>query len=223
MLAIFVLAPAALFQAPSWLPSLPSLPTLSPQRPPEALALRDAIIGGVPDGLGDLVQACTAARVPFRADLLCDGELWRATPVSGKTPRWQRNRNLLPALNNRAGQAYELTGADSGCVVNYGEVLGRAFYFRAEGTFSRAAASTGAKACPVDFDVSISQGGVVVGGSPFFTSAISGPGYLRVLYLDEDIRIFESPNDSPDKWEEGGLVVVQVRDALYDDPVDGDL
>ena len=33
--------------------------------------------------------------------------------------------------------------------------------------------------------------------------------------------IFESPKDSPDVWEKSGLVVVQVRDALFDDPVEG--
>ena len=48
-------------------------------------------------------------------------------------------------------------------------------------------------------------------------------GYLRVRYLDESIRIFESPRESPDRWEAAGLVVVQVRDALFDDPVDGPL
>lgn len=34
----------------------------------------------------------------------------------------------------------------------------------------------------------IEQGGLVVLGCPFISGAISGPGYLRVLYLDEEIR-----------------------------------
>ena len=34
----------------------------------------------------------------------------------------------------------------------------------------------------------IEQGGLVVLGRPFISDAISGPGYLRVLYLDEEIR-----------------------------------
>mgnify|MGYP004303022695 CR=1 FL=1 len=54
----------------------------------------------------------------------------------------------------------------------------------------RAARSRGATGCPVDFDVAITQGGFVLGGLPFLSSAISGPGYLRCLYVDEDIRIF---------------------------------
>ena len=40
-------------------------------------------------------------------------------------------------------------------------------------------------------------------------------GPASVLYADDDIRIFESPRDSPDKWEEAGLIVVQVRDELF--------
>ena len=34
----------------------------------------------------------------------------------------------------------------------------------------------------------IEQGGLVVLGRPFISDAISGAGYLRVLYLDEEIR-----------------------------------
>ena len=50
----------------------------------------------------------------------------------------------------------------------------------------------------MDFDVTVTSGGFVVGGVPFLSGAIQGPGYLRVQYLDESIRIFESPKDSPD-------------------------
>jgi len=200
-----------------------TLPWVPARRPPEALVLRDAILSGDDDtDLTPLVNACCQARVPFRAELLGDGDLWRATPVVGEKPRWQRNRELLP-IANRAGQAYSLDGRDSGTVLNYGEVLGRSFYFKAEGSFARAAVSRGATRCPVDFTVLVTRGGVVVGGVPLLTSAISGDGYLRCLYLDEDIRIFESPKDSPDKWEEAGLIVVQVRDGLFADPLDGEL
>ena len=53
-------------------------------------------------------------------------------------------------------------------------------------------------------------------GRPFVSSAISGPGYLRVLYLDPEMRIFESPTDSPDRWEEAGLRVVQIRERNFE-------
>ena len=103
------------------------------------------------------------------------------------------------------------------------QVFGRSLYFKASGTFSPAAATRGARRCPVDFNVAITSGGFVVGGKEFVSSAISGPGYLRCKYIDENLRVFESPKDSPDKWEEAGLVVVQVKDALFDDALQGEL
>lgn len=209
------------------------LPLLfSQQRPPEATRLRDALVAGERDGaeLAPLVDACTASRAPFRPEVLGDGALWRAVSiVRGEVPRWERNARLLPFFSNRAGQAYTIDSSGRSTVVNYGEVLGRALYFKAEGTFKPAKAPApplalpGSLRCPVDFDVSIREGGFVLGGKPFVSSAISGLGFLRVQYLDDDIRIFESPKDSPDKWEEGGLVVVQVRDALFADPLDGEI
>ena len=81
----------------------------------------------------------------------------------------------------------------------------------------------GSARCPVDFNVAVSSGGFVLGGKPFLSNAISGPGYLRCRYIDENLRIFESPKDSPDRWEEAGLVVVQVKDSLFKDAVEGAL
>ena len=56
------------------------------------------------------------------------------------------------------------------------------------------------------------QGQIVVGGLKV-PLPIRGNGFLRVLYSDRNCRIFESPRDSPDRWEEAGLVVVQVPAA----------
>ena len=75
----------------------------------------------------------------------------------------------------------------------------------------------------MDFDVSVTRGGFVIGGKEFMSGAISGPGYLRCLYIDNSIRIFESPSDSPQRWEQAGLIVVQVLDSLFADPVEGEL
>jgi len=221
MLVLFILPSSLNLIPPQW------LKLVSPAQPSIAAAqqLRDSLVNGERDSavLKPLVNECCTANVPFRSELLGDGDLWRAVSiVSGETPRWQRNAELLPFLRNRAGQAYSFGDGGLGTVVNYGEVLGRTLYFKAEGTFRRAAASSGSR-CPQDFDVDIRQGGFVLGGKEFVSSAIAGPGFLRCLYLDEDIRIFESPKDSPDRWEEAGLVVVQVRDALFADPVQGKL
>ena len=41
---------------------------------------------------------------------------------------------------------------------------------------------------------------------------IAGTGYLRVLYADENLRIFVSPKSTTDdRWEKAGLKVAQVN------------
>lgn len=219
---LLFLAPARALQLPAWLGAAPSA------RPAAAATLRDALVASSGDEaeLNGLVDELMAARVPFRAELLGDGALWRASFVRGETPRWRKNAELLPFLRNRAGQAYTASADVGGSVTNYGEVLGRALFFKAVGTF-RARDERVAR-CPKDFDVEIERGGFVLGEAwPFLSTAISGPGYLRCRYLDEDLRIFESPKDSPDTgggpWETAGLIVVQVRDDCFADPVVGPL
>ena len=58
------------------------------------------------------------------------------------------------------------------------QVLGRALYFKASGSFSRAPSSAGDGRCPQDFNVAIANGGFVAGGREFVSDAISGPGFL---------------------------------------------
>lgn len=194
---------------------------------PEATALRDvllleSLVSGCTEAqeIDELVDACVAARAPFRTEML-GGGLWRACYSRGaEQPRWQRNQQLLGRFGfaNRAGQAYD---PETSRVVNYGEVAGRRVHFTAEGTF--AAVTPGGTRCPQEFSVDIEQGGFVLFGKRFVSSKISGPGFLRVLYADEDLRIFQSPKDSPDtgggRWESAGLVVVQVRDGCFDDDI----
>ena len=174
-----------------------------------------------------LVAELAAARVPFDAALLgatdaVPSGLWRASYTAGAPPpRWKRNAERLAFFRNRAGQAYDAT---TGRVANYGEVAGPSVYFTACGSFRERDASVAR--CPKDYDVAIEEGGFVVFGKRFISSAISGPGFLRVLYADEDLRIFESPTDSPDTgedrldsgvWESAGLRVVQVREAVFEE------
>ena len=161
------------------------------------------------------IELLAAARVQCPAALLgnssavSDG-LWRSVFLQGRTPKWEENARLLrPWVQNKAGQAYDAT---RGRVTNYGEILGPMVHFVAEGTFT---AKDGTSQCPKEFDVEIEQGGLVFFGVPLLSSAISGPGLVRVLYIDEDLRIFESPTESPDGWEEKGSRVIQVREQLY--------
>ena len=103
--------------------------------------------------------------------------------------------------------------ADSLRVENYAELLGSLAYFTAEGRFEEA--DRAVSRCPKDFNVEVEQGGIVIRGKCFLSSAITGSGFLRVRYVDGDIRILESARDSPGRWEAAGLQVVQVRDALF--------
>ena len=126
----------------------------------------------------------------------------------GPTPKWLENANLLRALGvrNRAGQRYDPA---TSAVANYGEVLGTAISFGAEGTFDL---PEGQLRAPCDVPVEIASGGLTVLGRRF-DLPIKGPGLVRVRYHDDDLRVFESPNTSPGKWEESGLIVVQVRES----------
>merc|ERR1712107_898258 len=114
----------------------------------------------------------------------------------GQGSKWERNAKLLPFLRNIAGQAYDVSKAR---VVNYGEVLGRHLFFSAEGSFSEVDAAV--RSCPKDYDVQIDGGGITLLGTKL-RPPIKGPGYLRVLYADEGLRIFVSPKESPGRWEE---------------------
>ena len=71
---------------------------ISPNKPlPAAEQLRDALVSGDADtvALAPLADECAAARVPFKAELLGDGELWRASSiVRGEVPRWERQREI---------------------------------------------------------------------------------------------------------------------------------
>lgn len=202
-------SPRMAFTLPAWFDGL----TAATGRPAEAIELRDALISG--DDLDrprcdECIDSLAARKVPFRKELL-GGGLWRASYTRGETPRWEKSRKALSFLDNKAGQIYDV---DALRVSNYGEIASTAAYFTAEGTFSPVSSPGGS--CPKDFEVAIERGGLVLFGRPFLTTGISGPGYLRVLYIDDDIRIFESPNESPDRWEAAGLQVVQVRDDCFD-------
>ena len=177
--------------------------------PTQAVLLRDLLVAGGADSeqVDPLIEALATLRVPCTN---LGAGLWRASYVQGPTPLWEKAR-ALPFLRNSnvAGQTYDVTART---VVNYAELTGPSLHFVVQGVFSEVRVNS---RCPKDFNVQATQGGLVVGGTPFLTSAISGPGYLRVLYVDDDVRIFASPNDSPGKVEEAGLVVVQVRDGCF--------
>ena len=178
------------------------------------------------DRCSQLIDALASMGGPFDASDL-GGGLWLALHSRGPVPKWQKNQELLKVFGvresqclnqnapgslfhvragNRAGQTYFPKDKR---VENYGEVVGSLVTFGAEGTFALPA---GPLRAPCDLPVEIVAGGLTVFGKRF-ELPISGPGLVRVLYHDSTMRIFESPLTSQDKWEESGLVVVQVRES----------
>ena len=170
--------------------------------------------------LDELIDVLVKSRAPFDVAEIGLGSLWtsRYTRGGGSVPRWKAQSLALQGLlafENLSGQRYDLSSyvnndKTEGTVLNYSELLGQALYLRAAGSFRPASGdSTSPLRCPVDFDVTIKSGGFVAMGREF-SLPISGPGYLRVLYADQNVRIFANPRDSPDEWEKAGLIAVQI-------------
>ena len=170
--------------------------------PAEELFELCATPGFVVDGrASELVDELCAMKAPIHLDGL-GGGLWLSKFTRGPKPRWQ---TLSLLSTNRVGQSYD---PEHRTVQNHGEILGSNLYFFADGTYVGADSDSG----PVDVDVAIEKGGIVCAGVTL-NLPIQGPGLLRIHYLDDRLRIFESPTASPENWEKAGLFVVQVRET----------
>lgn len=79
---------------------------------------------------------------------------------------------------------------------------------------------------PYDYSAAVKGASIVLFDKFTLDVPIEGTGTVRVLYADENLRIFLSPTDTNvtrggGDWESEGLIVVQVRvDLVYDDWVD---
>jgi len=79
---------------------------------------------------------------------------------------------------------------------------------------------------PYDYSACVTGASIVLFQKFSFNLSIEGTGTVRVLYADDNLRIFISPTDTNvtkggGDWESEGLVVVQVRmDLAYDDWTD---
>lgn len=79
---------------------------------------------------------------------------------------------------------------------------------------------------PYDYSASVTGASIVLFQKFSLDLTIEGTGTVRVLYADENLRIFLSPTDTKvtkggGDWESEGLIVVQVRtDLVYDDWTD---
>lgn len=160
----------------------------------------------------ELIDELCGARAKIDVEGL-GGGLWLSRFVRGPEPRWQRQAKIFKF--NKVGQTYD---PETSRVRNYGEVLGPCFAVFAEGSYEPFRATKEPVTAPLDVDVSIDKGGLLVAGLSLGLP-IKGPGLLRIHYLDSRLRIFESPPDAPtNDWEtnsDQGLFVVQLRqDAL---------
>lgn len=79
---------------------------------------------------------------------------------------------------------------------------------------------------PYDYSASVTGASIVLFEKFSLDLSIGGTGTVRVLYADDNLRIFLSPTDTyvtrgRGDWESAGLIVVQVRvDLIYDDWTD---
>ena len=186
--------------------------------------------------ISSLVDTLTSARARFDPTICLDGPLFVSNVVEGPPPLWERfglkfggsNDREKNNIGNIQGQQYVYRD-DEKSVVNYAEILGKAFHVRAYGTYVRDADDddnnsgiqqdnrsplenvleffAGGKSalqgasdmiqCPADFTVTVTKGSFFVLGRRFDVP-IAGTGYLRVLYADENLRIFVSPKSTTD-------------------------
>jgi hypothetical protein len=79
---------------------------------------------------------------------------------------------------------------------------------------------------PYDYAATVTGASIVLFQKMILNVSIEGTGTVRVLYADENLRIFVSPTDTNvtrggGDWESEGLIVVQVRvDLVYDEWID---
>ena len=82
------------------------------------------------------------------------------------------------------------------------------------------------KPTPYDYIAEVTGASIVLFQKFSLDLTIEGTGIVRVLYADENLRVFLSPKDTNvtrggGDWESAGLIVVQVRvDLIYDDWID---
>jgi hypothetical protein len=159
---------------------------------------------------------------------------------NAKAPLWERI-SLKP--ENLKGQQYFLNADFELSIINYAEILGKAFAVRAKATFAPVtnkpskgkltrgkppmssangvadidpSTPSALRTCPDVYNVRAIAGEIVL-GDLIIPLPIEGEAKLIVLYADPRLRIFVSADRSDSAvgaWEQAGLVVVQVRSDL---------
>ncbi|KAL9182561.1 hypothetical protein ACHAXT_013213 [Thalassiosira profunda] len=203
------------------------------------------------DEINALVRTLIASRSSFDPSTCMDGPLFATVHFIGDTPLWEKI-----GIGGRTvkGQKYMLGNGDEGTFCNYAEIAGENFYLKAvgncksngpvelessgkgsDGNLFGALASlfnndsyrqSTLLPTPYDYSATVTGASIVLFQNLSLDLSIEGTGTVRVLYADQNLRIFLSPTDTNVKkgggdWEKEGLVVVQVRvDLVYGDWVD---
>ena len=121
-------------------------------------------------------------------------------------PLWEKQTKYIPLIKNRAWQDYDL---EAGRVENVGQIFGNKVFVSVQGSVSEQ--STG-DMTPKYYTADIERGALNVFGL-ILPLPIQGKGVAKLLYQDANLRVFESPKESESKWEQEGLIVVQMSIA----------
>mmetsp|Transcript_7047 Transcript_7047/g.10378 ORF Transcript_7047/g.10378 Transcript_7047/m.10378 type:complete len:281 (+) Transcript_7047:37-879(+) len=192
--------------------------------------------------INSLVQALISSKSSFTPTTCIDGPLFASIHFIGNTPLWEKIG--AGAVRNIKGQKYTL---DDNSFTNYAEIWGDNLCLKAVGKFSDigpvqpvvdsnnpfssitslfANKQSSLLPTPYDYEARVTGASISLWNKFTLNLTIEGTGTVRVLYADENLRIFLSPTDTnvtkgAGEWESEGLIVVQVRVGLvYDDWVD---
>ena len=128
---------------------------------------------------------------------------WQAVYSKNSQPLWEKQTKYIPLIKNRAWQDYDL---EAGRVENVGQIFGNKVFVSVQGSVSEQ--STG-DMTPKYYTADIERGALNVFGL-ILPLPIQGKGVAKLLYQDANLRVFESPKESESKWEQEGLIVVQM-------------
>lgn len=195
--------------------------------------------------INSLVDFLQESNSWFDPDVSLNGPLYAVLYQSGPRPFWEKFDLGLSlgtqSRKNIKGQKYTKVSDGVYNVQNYAEFIGQRFVVEAKGVCTRSKGvvndqvkrpksflelfgETAKKKpsliqCPADYDVIATGVSMNVLGKQFDID-ITGRGYIRVLYADDNLRILTSREDTSSTGnsidEKAGLTVVQVRVDLID-------
>ena len=204
--------------------------------------------------INQLVQSLISSKSYFSPSTCIDGPLFASIHFIGNTPLWEKIGS--GAVRNVKGQKYNLDDQSFtnyaeiwgrslflkafGQLGEKGPVQDASLGYASatdDNPFSAIVASlfglnggvskqSNLLPTPYDYEARVTGASVSLWDKFALNLRIEGTGTVRVLYADENLRVFVSPTDTNvtkggGDWESKGLIVVQVRvDLVYDDWID---